>query len=35
VKNTGITAEKAQSDYVALVEKLKDDYGFDPNKVEA
>jgi diazepam-binding inhibitor (GABA receptor modulating acyl-CoA-binding protein) len=28
----GVTAELAQERYIALVEKLKDAYGYDPNK---
>ncbi|EON96406.1 putative acyl binding protein [Phaeoacremonium minimum UCRPA7] len=29
----GISAEKAQEEYVALVEKLKTEYGYDESKV--
>ncbi|RKF58031.1 putative acyl-CoA-binding protein [Erysiphe neolycopersici] len=31
--DTGITREKAEADYIALVEKFKVDYKYDPNKV--
>lgn len=32
VVDEGISAEKAQERYVALIEKAKADYGFDANK---
>lgn len=33
VVDEGITKEEAQTRYVALVEKLKEAHGFDPNKI--
>jgi diazepam-binding inhibitor (GABA receptor modulating acyl-CoA-binding protein) len=33
VVDEGVTPEEAQTKYIALIEKLKEEYGFDADKV--
>lgn len=33
IVDEGVTPQEAQKRYVALVEKLKEKHGYDPNKV--